>query len=123
MIAGKEKLVAIKKDDVTTCVSRRGNHEQIVVELHRFFAANYMFDTEPVRAVVSMHQSFAVESIAKQLVRGNVVFVREQHLTDAAHRFDLLHELTRKPWRVDQDVAAFTFGADDQITPGAEAVF
>ncbi len=47
----------------------------------------------------------------------------EQHLTDAAHRFDLLHELTRKSWRVDQHIAAFTFRTNDQITPGAEAVF
>src|SRR6185369_5519345 len=70
-----------------------------------------------------MHQPFAVESIAKQLVRGHVVFVREQHSTYAAHRFDLLHELTRKSWRVDQDIAAFTCGTSNQITPGSEAFF
>src|SRR5215217_7949716 len=70
-----------------------------------------------------MHQSFTVKSLAKQLVRGNVVFVREQHSTDATHRYDLLHELTRKSRRVDQDVAAFTGGTSDQIAPGAEAVF
>ena len=123
MIAGKEKLVAIKKDDVTARVSRRGNHEQIVVELDRLFTANHPLNTETTRAVVSMHQSFAIESIAKQLVRRNVVFVCQQHLAHAAHLFDLLHELARKSWRVDQHIAAFTFGTNDQITPGAEAVF
>src|SRR5215213_652903 len=108
---------------MTARVSRCGNHEQIIVELYRLFAANYVFDTKATRTVVSMHQSLAVKSIAKQLVRSNVVFVCKQHAIDAAHRFDPLHELTCKSRRVDQDVAAFPCGTNDQITPGAEAVF
>src|SRR5689334_1834040 len=121
MVAGEEKLVAVKKHDVAARVTRRWNHEQVVVELYWFFASNHVLDAETPRAIVSVHESFAVEFLTKQLVRGNVVFVREQHATDAAHRFDSLHELTRKTRRVDQDVAAFTCWTRDQITPRAEA--
>src|SRR5689334_6466409 len=107
MVAGEEKLVVVKKHDVAARMTRRRNDEQIVIELDRFFARNHMLDAEPTRAIIGVHESFAVEFLTKQLVRGNVVFVREQHATDAAHHFDSLHELTRKTRRVDQNVAAF----------------
>src|SRR5215212_7026166 len=121
VIAGEEKLVAVEKDDVTACVSRRGNDEKIVVKLYWFFSADYTFRPETPRAIVCVHDSFAVEPLAKQLVRGNVVFMCEHHSTDAAHRFDPLHKLTCKSRRVDQDVAAFAIWSSDQIAPRAEA--
>ena len=77
VIAREEKLVAVEKDDVTACVTRRGYHEQVVVKLHWFFARYHMLDTETACAVVSVHESFAIEFLTKHRVRGNVVFVGE----------------------------------------------
>src|ERR1051326_5295525 len=121
MVAGEEKLVAVEKHDVPARVTRRRNHEQILIELYWFFARNHLLDAQTIRAVVSVHESFAVEFFAKQPMGRNVVFVREQHATDAAHRGDTFHELTCKTRRVDQDVAAFALWTNNQITPRAEA--
>ena len=88
VIARKQKLVPVKKNDVTTSMSRRGNHEQLVVELNRLGAVNDVLDAESRCAVIGVHHSFATKSLMKQLVIGNVVFVREQHAADPAHRFD-----------------------------------
>ena len=121
MIAGKQKLVAVKKDDVTARVSGGRNHQQIVIKLHPLFASDDTLNTETSRAVVCVHDPFAVEAFTKQLVGGDVVFVCEQHFTDAAHRFNPFHELACKPRRVDQDVATFARGPRNQIAPRAEA--
>ena len=97
VIAGEQKLLLIKKDDVTARVSRSGNHEQIIVELKRFFATNDLLETETSSAIVCVHQSTATEFIVKQLMRGDVVFVCQEHLTDATHRPDVFEQLAREP--------------------------
>ena len=121
VIAREQKLVPVKKNDVTTSMSRRGNHEQLVVELNWFRAANYVLDAQPCGAVIGVHNALTAKFTAKQLVIGDVVFVREQHAADAAQRFDPFQELTRKPGRVDQQITAFACRTSDQVTPGTEA--
>ena len=76
MIAREQKLVFVKIDDVTACVPGSRNDEQIVVELDRIFATDNLLDAETACAIVCVHQSFAVEFLVKQLMRGDVVFVR-----------------------------------------------
>ena len=121
MVAGEKKLVAVKKDDVPARVTRRWDHEQVVIKLHWFFARYHMLDTETPCAVISVHESFAVEFLTKQVVRSNVVLVGQQHEANAAHRFDSFRELGSKTRRVNQNVAAFLVWTRDQITPRAEA--
>lgn len=123
MIAREQKLVAIKEDHVSASVTRCWDHEQIAVELNRIDAADDAFDVVTRRAVVGVHDSLAAESFAKQLVIGDVVLMRQQHLTDAAHRVDAFDQLCGETRRVDQQVAAFVLRADNQVTPGAERIF
>ena len=123
VIAGEQKFVPVKKNNVTASMSRRWNHEQLLVELNGFGTVNYLLDAETAGTIISVHDSVATKSLAKQLVIGNVVFVREQHAADAAHHFDPFYELRREPWRVDQKIASFARGSSDQVTPGAEARF
>ena len=75
VIAGKQKLLFVKKYDMTASMSRSRNHEQIIVELERLFAANYLLEAETSGAVVGVHQSLATEFLVKQIVRGDVVLV------------------------------------------------
>src|SRR6185503_3994098 len=75
VIAGKQKLLFVKKYDMTASMSRSRNHEQIIVELERLFAVNYLLETETSGAVVGVHQSLATEFLVKQFVRGDVVFM------------------------------------------------
>ena len=97
MIASEEKLFSIKKDDVTARVTGCGNDQQIVIELNRIFALNYLLDAETRGAVVGVHQSFALESFVKKSVSRDVIFVRQEHLTDAAERCDSFEQLAREP--------------------------
>ena len=77
VIAREEKLVAVKIDHVTACMTRHGNHEQIIVQLYWFLTTDDLFDAKTSGAIVGVHYSFAVESLTKQFVICNVVFVRE----------------------------------------------
>ena len=108
MIARKEKLFSIMKDDVTARVAGCGNDQQIVIELNRLFASYHLLDAKTRGAVVGMHQPFALESLVKECVSGDVVFVRQEHLTDAAQRFDSFDQLAREPRRIDENVSSFT---------------
>jgi hypothetical protein len=47
--------------------------------------------------------------------------VREEDGADAAQLLDAAHERAREARRVDEDVAAFAFRPDDEVTPRAEA--
>ena len=120
MIAGKQKLLPVKKDYVTSSMSRRRNGEQIIVELNGFGAVNYLLDAETRGPIITMHDSFAAKSLVKQLVIRDIVLVSEKHSSDAAHRFDSFEQLTREAGRVDQNVA---LRASDQVAPRAKARF
>src|SRR5215217_470115 len=104
-------------------MSRRGNDEQIIVDLNRLLVVNHLLDAQSGRAIVGVHESPAVESFAKQLMIRNVVFVRKQHSTDTAHCLDSPDQLTGESWRVDQDVAAFARRSSNQVAPCTKAGF
>lgn len=123
MIAREQKLVAIKEDHVPASVTRCWDHEQIAVELNRIDASDDAFDVVTRCTIIGVHDSLAAESVVKQIVIGYVVFVRQQHLADAAHRVDAFDQLCGKARRVDQHVAAFVLRPDDQIAPRAKTVF
>src|SRR5215212_12285139 len=97
MIAREEKLLPIKKDNVTPSMSRRRNYEQIVVELNRLGSVNYLLDADTSRTVITVHDAFAAESPVEQLVIRHVVFVGEKHPVHAAHCFYPLEQLAREP--------------------------
>ena len=118
MIAGEQKLVPVKKDYVTSSMSRCRNDEQIIVELNGLGALNYLLDAETRGPIITMHDSFAAKPLVKQLMIRDVVLVREKHSADAAHRFHSFDQLAREPWRVDENVA---LRASDQVAPGAKA--
>ena len=123
VIACEQKLISVKKYHVTTRMARCWNHEQFVIKLNGISACNHVFDAETSCTVVNMHHPLAVESFAKEVVIGDVVFVRQQHSADAAHHFDPFEQLTCESRRVDQDVAALACRARDEIAPGSKAGF
>jgi hypothetical protein len=55
------------------------------------------------------------------VVVGHVVPVREEDCADAAERLNPAHERAGESRRVDEDVPALLFGADDEVAPRAEA--
>ena len=101
-------------------MSRRRNDEEIIVELNGLGALNHLLDAQTCSPIVTMHDSFAAESLVEQLMIRNVVFVSEKHSADAAHCFDSFQQLAREPGRVDEKVA---LRPSDQITPCAKARF
>ena len=123
MIAGEEKLVSIKQQHVTPRVAGDRNRDEILIELHGVAAANYALNSQALRAIVSVHDALALESIGKSLMVRHIIFVSKKHRAHAAHCINLLHELCRKPRRIDQDIPAFVFRPDNQITPRAETGF
>ena len=108
---------------MSASVTRSRDHQQIAVQLKRLSAADDALDVVTRRSVIGMHDSIAIISIAKQLVIGHVVFVRQQHLVNAAKRVDPFNELRREAWRVDQQVTAFVWRSGDQVAPRTETVF
>src|SRR5215216_4024993 len=75
VIPGEQKLVPVKKDNVTSRMSRDGNYEQVIIQLDRVGAVNYLLNPQTCSAIIGMHQSFTAEFLTKQLVIGDVVFV------------------------------------------------
>ena len=123
MIAGKKKLISIEQNRVPARVAWNWNGDQITIELKCIIALNNLFDAEALRAVIAVHDSLAIKFYREPSVIGDIIFVRQKHPAHAAHRFDLFHEVRRETRRIDQHIAAFAIGSNDQITPRAEARF
>src|SRR3954471_21350823 len=97
MIAAEEKLVAIEQHHVATRVTGNRNRDQIAIDFKWLLAVNYGLDTATIGSVVRMHDSFAVERFGESRVIRDIVFVRKEHRSHAAHRFNLLHQLSSEP--------------------------
>ena len=123
MIARKKKLISIEQNHVAARVARNWNGDQILTNWNCFVAANYLFDAEPLRAVIGMHVSLAIKFFREPSVIGDIIFVRQKHRAHAAHRFDLFHEVRSETRRIDQHITAFAIGSNDQITPRPKARF
>ena len=103
VIAGEEIFAAIEEDGVAPRVPRRGDHQQIVVELNGLIAGRLDLDRGGVRSdVVAMQHALAAEALVELLMIGDVVLVREQHPPRAAHPLDVLHQRRGEARRVDQ---------------------
>ena len=75
MIAGEQKLVSVEQHRVTASVTRNGNREQIIIELHRFASANHTFDTKSGGTIIGMHYSLAAKPPSEASVVGHIVTV------------------------------------------------
>lgn len=75
MIAGEQKFVSVKQYGMAASMTRDRNRHQVLIELHRIVALNYLFDAKPRSAIIRMHDSLAMKLLCKALMIGDVVFM------------------------------------------------
>src|SRR6185369_4045125 len=103
-----QELLFVKKNYMPARVTWSRNDNDIVSEQNFCFTFQHLFSTKPARAVVGVHHSFTAKLFVEQSMIGDIVAMRQQHLTDAAHCLDAFHELGSETRRIDQNVSAFT---------------
>jgi len=84
MIAGKEKLAAVEKHHVTTCMAWSWNGKKILIKLNSLFSIQDDFGSQPSGAVIRMHYSAGAKFVRKSLVISNIIAMRQEHLIHAA---------------------------------------
>lgn len=98
MVAGEEKLLPVKKNDVSAGVAGCRYGQQIGAEFEGCFAFKDLLHPEPCRAILRVHHSGATKLFPEALVIGNVIAVSQEHLIDAAQLLDSFYELRGKAW-------------------------
>ena len=85
MIAGKQKLLAVKQNHVSPRVTRNGNREQILIETVTVVSPKHTLYPETGGAIVDMHYAFAIEPFDEATMISDVVAMRQEHCADASH--------------------------------------
>ena len=120
MIAREQELVPIQENHVSASMTRRGNRQQIPIDLDGLNTTDDALNTLARRTIIRVHHALAAVSLPEQIVICDVVLMRQKQLTNAAHRVDPFDQLRGETRRVDQQIS---FGPDDEITPRTETVF
>ena len=123
MIACEKKFVLVKQDHVPARVARNRNKNEVVIKCDCSTAVNYMFDSQVLRAIISVHDAFAGVTIGEPPMISDIILVCEKHFAHATHRVNSLHELCGEPRRVDQNISALRIRPNNQIAPSAETRF
>src|SRR5258706_3386025 len=121
MIAGEQKLLAIKQNHVSPRVTGDRNREQIMIEFNAFVSPKHALDPETSGAIINVHYAFAIEPLGEATMISDIIAVRQEHCADTTHRLDFSDQLGSEPRGIYQHVTAFTLLTNDQIAPGAKA--
>ena len=100
MIPREEHFVAIEQHLVAARVSRRGDEQNIIIELQRVYSRGHALDAERRGVISLVHHARAPKMRRKLDVVRDVVAVREKHQAHAAHLLDALHQRRGKARRI-----------------------
>src|SRR5262252_3390948 len=98
MIAREQKLLAVEQHAMAASMSRHRNRDQIAIDLDGGLALNDLFNPAARRAILGMHDSFALEPFGPALVIGHVVLMGQEHCAHAAEARDPFYQLRRPAW-------------------------
>jgi hypothetical protein len=96
MIAGEEKLMAIKQDHVPACVAGNWDRHQVVIEFEPVVAADHVLYPKPSSAIIGVHHSLAAKPFRQARMIGDIITMRQEHCVNSSGRFDLFDELRGK---------------------------
>src|SRR5215471_2230071 len=117
MIAREKIFLLVDQYHVTARMSGNWNDNGVVIKRDCFTIMNYMFDSQALRAIISVHDAFTRVTIGEPSVISDIIFMREKHLVHATHRVNFLHELGGEPRRVDQNISALRIRPNYQVAP------
>lgn len=123
VIACEQDLIPVQENLMPLRMTRRRKTHQAGLQRNGAFALGDTLDAQTCSSVSFVHDPGTSEVGGKLRMVGNVVSMRQEHLTDTPQGFDLSDERPGKAGRVNENVAPIRGAAHDEVRPGAKIRF